>query len=94
MVKFPEIPLRQEKQISSEFHMRMLQELEAHHDEKSLDWSTIPPMAMLQEAERRVVRAKTLMLSGDYVEAQRQLVHAANYETIAWAKIDTMRTDR
>lgn len=87
MVKIPEMPIRQEKTLSSEFHMAMLRELEIHHDEKSLDWSTIPINVMMNEAERRLFRARTAYRAGRNEESAKQLVHAANYLTIAWARI-------
>lgn len=90
MVKVPEMPIRQEKQLSSEFHMAMLRELEIHHDEKSLDWATIPITVMMAEAERRIVAARRHYREGHDQKAEKQLVHAANYMTIAWARLRSM----
>jgi hypothetical protein len=89
MVKVPEMPIRQEKALSSEFHMQMLRELEAHHDEKSIDWGEADPQIMLQEAASRIAKARGSLKYAPSEFELRQLVHAANYLTIAWAILST-----
>lgn len=85
MAKVPEMPIRQEKQLSSEFHMRMLQELETHHDELSVDWSTINPATMVSAAADRI---RDYTYGMEPIE-QKQLVHAANELMIAWAILES-----
>jgi len=80
MAKMEEMPIRQEKVLSSEFHMQMLQELESHHDEKSRDWSRVSYGLMVEKAFRRVT---WIYLDG--ISDPKQLVHAANELAIAWA---------
>jgi len=72
------LTLRQESSVSSEFHQKMLDQLNAHHDEKATDWTKVDPLSMVGEAIRQ--QAKWI----DDRDPKR-LVHAANFLTIAWA---------
>lgn len=85
MVKVKEMPIRQEKVLSSEFHMAMLVELERHHDEKSLDWSETDPHLMMSEAAARLQRSRSDLRYAPSEFDPKQLVHAANYLMIAYS---------
>lgn len=62
--------------------MAMLRELEEHHDEKSVEWSTIDPMELVAQAQSRLTRIRYGWVG---IDPKQQLVHAANELTIAWA---------
>lgn len=87
MVKVPEMPIKQEKVLSSEFHMEMLKELERHHDEHSIDWSLITADSQLLMALRQI----DLFTGGE--PDPKRLVHAANHLTIAWAIVSSKLPD-
>ena len=84
MVKKPEMPIQQEKRLSSDFHMAMLQELEVHHDEKSEEWIDLDPIDLVREALGRLYRYGPWFQQQEPID-RKQLVHAANYLSIAWA---------
>lgn len=88
--------IRQEKSLSSDFHMAMLRELERHHDEYSSDWSTRDPNEELAKAldqlgqlTDEVVRAELAGVTDP--PDPKHLVHAANHLAICWAILQSRR---
>ena len=82
----PKMPIRQEKVLSSEFHMAMLRNLEIHHDEHSSDWSLTEPLEMVDRAAQHIV----LFMN---TAERKHLVHSANYLSIAWAILGLQLSD-